>query len=93
MAMACEEVCGTHGAGPRGTHVLRKPYDINHVREKYPDAPDFLHCRLGKTISKHRQCFKYRKEHYFKLAEGLRDPCEALEEQPSTIAASVVHSD
>lgn len=69
-----------------------EPHDINHVREKYPEAADFLHRRLGKAISKHRQYFKYREEHHIKLAEGLSDKPVIDDERPSTIATSLVNS-
>lgn len=70
-----------------------EPHDINHVREKYPMSPSFLHRRLGKAISKHRQYFKYREEHHQKLVEGLDDTAEQQEERPSTIATSLNQPD
>lgn len=64
-------------------------YDIAHVRTKFPEAPPFLHERLGKAISKHRQYFKYREGHHSKLAEGLDDEKAVGNERPSTIATSI----
>lgn len=70
-----------------------EPHDINHVHEKFPDAPAYLYERLGKAISKHRQYFKYREEHHVKLAEGLDDAEHGAGERPSTIATSLNQSD
>ena len=70
------------------THYYLK-YDVDHVRNKFPDAQVYLHERLGKAVSGHRQYFKYRKEHHAKLAEGLDDEKEAEDGRPSTIATSL----
>lgn len=66
-----------------------EPWDVAHVRNKFPTARVYLHERLGKAISRHRQYFKYRKEHHTKLAEGLDDEKDAQAERPSTIATSL----
>ncbi|KAK5684817.1 hypothetical protein LTS10_002892 [Elasticomyces elasticus] len=72
------------------------PYDREHVRSKYPEAPDYLVDRLGKSISRHRLYFDYRKQHHAKLAEGLEHRVDqgegTVHEQASTIATSV-HKD
>jgi hypothetical protein len=64
-------------------------WDIDHVQNKFPDAQDYLHERLGKAVSRHRQYFKYRKEHHSKLVEGLDDEKDAMDKRPSTIATSL----
>ena len=64
-------------------------WDISHVQNKFPDAQVYLQERLGKAVSRHRQYFKYRKEHHSKLAEGLDDEKDAKDERPSTIATSL----
>jgi hypothetical protein len=64
-------------------------HDTEHVRAKFPEAPDYLVRRLGKTLSKHRQYFRYRREHQAKLLEGLDDGETAAWEMPSTIATSL----
>ena len=48
-----------------------EPYDIDYVREKFPDAELFLVNRLGKAISKRRQYLRYRELHATKLSRGL----------------------
>lgn len=69
------------------THHFER-FDIDHVRHKFPDAQPYLHERLGRAISRHRQYFKYREEHHSKLAEGL-DEEKFKDERPSTIATSL----
>ena len=48
-------------------------YDIDHVKYKCPNAPDFLIERLGKAISRRRQFLKYRERHATKLASIFVD--------------------
>ncbi|KAK4899643.1 hypothetical protein LTR27_002909 [Elasticomyces elasticus] len=73
-----------------------EPFDREHVRSKYPEAPDYLVDRLGKSISRHRLYFDYREQHHAKLAEGLEHRVDqgegTVHEQASTIATSV-HKD
>ncbi|KAK5725932.1 hypothetical protein LTR15_004122 [Elasticomyces elasticus] len=73
-----------------------EPFDREHVRSKYPEAPDYLVERLGKSISRHRLYFDYREQHHAKLAEGLEHRVNqgegTVHEQASTIATSV-HND
>jgi hypothetical protein len=69
------------------THHFER-FDIDHVQHKFPGAQPYLHERLGRAISKHRQYFKYREEHHSKLAEGLDDEM-VKDERPSTIATSL----
>ncbi|KAK3644383.1 hypothetical protein LTR56_009635 [Elasticomyces elasticus] len=73
-----------------------EPFDREHVRSKYPEAPDYLVERLGKSISRHRLYFDYREQHHAKLAEGLEHRVNqgegTVHEQASTIATSV-HKD
>ncbi|EAT82091.2 hypothetical protein SNOG_10697 [Parastagonospora nodorum SN15] len=49
----------------------QEPWDIAHVREKFPDAPEYLVLRLGRAISRRRQYLVYREEHRMKLGEDL----------------------
>ena len=46
-------------------------HDIQHVKAKFPLAPDFLTERLGRVISGRRQYLNYREQHYQKLAKGI----------------------
>ncbi|MCJ1471573.1 hypothetical protein MMC13_000213 [Lambiella insularis] len=48
-----------------------EPYDIEHVRQKFPLAWDYLVQRLGKAISRRRQYLKYRETHAAKIAQHL----------------------
>jgi hypothetical protein len=66
----------------------------NHVREKFPAAPEYLVDRLGKSMSKHRQYFRYRKSHNEKLWEDLVDiDGDDAWERPSTVATSLFVTD
>lgn len=47
---------------------FRQPWDEQHVRDKYPDAPEWLPERLGKAISRRRQFLEYRKTHHEQIA-------------------------
>lgn len=67
-------------------------YDIRHVREKFPTAPDYVVRRLGVAISKRRQYFKYRGAHARKLAydPGIEESDgKAKYQLQSTIASSL----
>lgn len=80
-----------HDQMKRGATSIAKFFmanDIEHVRHKYPSAPEFFTRRLGRVISTHRQYFKYRLEHHEKLAEGIDDDDEEAERQ-STVATSL----
>lgn len=50
-----------------------EPFDIEHVRGKYPQAEEFLIIRLGRAISRRRQYLRYRDEHRKKLGRGLEE--------------------
>jgi hypothetical protein len=71
---------------PEGVAEAFVAHDTEHVRAKFPGAPDYLTKRLGKMLSRHRQYFRYRREHQAKLQEGLDDGDTAAWEMTSTIA-------
>lgn len=62
-------------------------YDIDHVRYKFPSAPNFLIERLGKAISRRRQYLKYRERHATKLASTTSVSVDDLSE---TVASTLV---
>lgn len=69
---------------------LFEPRDIEHVRMKFPSATDHITQRVGKSISRHRQYFKYRKEHHEKLSHGIDgEEDEEEKEKQSTAATSL----
>lgn len=70
---------------------LFEPRDIEHVRMKFPTTSDRLAQRLGKSISRHRQYSKYRKEHHEKLSYGIDMEEEHEGEKQSTAATSLFH--
>ncbi|KAK0716630.1 hypothetical protein B0T21DRAFT_296735 [Apiosordaria backusii] len=48
-----------------------EPFDIQHVSSKFNNIDPWLAERLGKSISRRRQYFKYRETHHEKLSAGL----------------------
>jgi hypothetical protein len=68
-----------------------EPFDIQHVRARFPKTPDDLAQRLGKGISQRRQYFNYRNLHHRKVSQGIEfgeDITEAGIE--STVASSIL---
>ncbi|KAL8665806.1 MAG: hypothetical protein Q9202_001928 [Teloschistes flavicans] len=50
-----------------------KPYDQQHVRDKFPQASEQLVLCLGGLITRRRRYLKYRKRHSIKLGKGLEE--------------------
>nr|POF20024.1 hypothetical protein CFP56_52273 [Quercus suber] len=48
-----------------------EPYDLQHVRAKFPQAPQYLVHRLGMAISRHRMYLQYRRERHEEPADSL----------------------
>ena len=48
-----------------------EPFDINHVKDKYPRTPEGLAERLGQAMTQRRKQLKYRERHHAKLSQGL----------------------
>ncbi|OJD33127.1 zinc finger transcription factor ace1 [Diplodia corticola] len=48
-----------------------KQFDKSHVRNKFPEAPDYVSTVLGEAITRRREYFKYRESHNQKLSSGL----------------------
>jgi hypothetical protein len=46
-------------------------HDIQHVKEKFQHAPEYLAERLGRALSARRQYFSYREEHHQKLTKNI----------------------
>ncbi|EAS37311.2 uncharacterized protein CIMG_02665 [Coccidioides immitis RS] len=61
-------------------------YDTMHVREKFPDASQFLVYRLGRAISWRRQYLKYRESHHKKLSHGIHPDHDAEQDSLTEIA-------
>ncbi|KAK2761691.1 hypothetical protein FQN54_001519 [Arachnomyces sp. PD_36] len=71
-------------------------YDIMHVRQKFPQAEEYLVIRLGRAISRRRQYLQYREAHHKKLAYNLeatdnpiRDSSRTEMVPESTVASSL----
>jgi hypothetical protein len=46
-------------------------HDIQHVKEKFQHAPEYLAERLGRALSARRQYLSYREEHHQKLTRNI----------------------
>lgn len=57
-------------------------FDIRHVREKFPQAEDYLITRLGRALSRRRHYLRYRDAHHKKLSYGL-DSADDIVKEPS----------
>lgn len=67
-----------------------EPYDIQHVRNKFPGIDSNISERLGKAICRRRQYFKYREAHHARLSEGLHpDSSKTEATAKSTVASSI----
>jgi len=51
-------------------------FDMDHVQNKFPQAPEFLRVRLGKAISRRHQYLRYRDEHRKIYGQGLDAPAD-----------------
>lgn len=71
-----------------------EPFDIGHVRARFPKTSDALAQKLGKANSQRRQYFNYRKLHHEKLSCGidLDDGETSGSGFESTIASSIPKS-
>ncbi|KAI8943304.1 hypothetical protein NX059_001324 [Plenodomus lindquistii] len=65
-----------------------EPFDIDHVRGKFPASSDYLALRLGKANSRRRQYLSYREAHRKRLNRGLdqEEPDDTVE---GTVASSM----
>jgi hypothetical protein len=66
-----------------------EPYDITHVKNKFPQADEFLVDRIGRAISHRRQYLQYRERHRSRLAEGLDAVDEITKGVEGTVASSI----
>lgn len=48
-----------------------EPFDIEHVRSKYPAANETLIHRLGLALTRRRKLLRYRERHHAKLKMGI----------------------
>lgn len=80
---------------PDGEHIAKAfvAHYTEHIRAKFPAAPEYLVDRLGKSMSKHRQYLRYRKSHSEKLREESIEADPDAWERPSTVATSIFVAD
>jgi hypothetical protein len=70
-----------HSAHIKADHF--EPFDIDHVRGKFPHAQEYLVLRLGKAIFRRRQYLNYREIHRKKLGHGLEPQSQSTEHNDS----------
>ncbi|MCJ1387908.1 hypothetical protein MMC18_000751 [Xylographa bjoerkii] len=68
-----------------------EPYDVEHVRQLFPHAKEYLVERLGMAVSRRRQYLKYRETHAAKLARHLDGKDTATTLSETTASALLVH--
>lgn len=68
-----------------------EPFDVQHVRNKFPHIDDQLSERLGRALSQRRRYLKYREDHHSRLSHGLEDRIDdgASKGQATTVASSL----
>ncbi|KAF3003201.1 hypothetical protein E8E13_009626 [Curvularia kusanoi] len=59
-----------------------EPQDIQHVRSRFPEGPNYLLIRLGKAISRRRQFLQYREAHRQRSGFGM-NPMQAVQLEDS----------
>ncbi|KXT09865.1 hypothetical protein AC579_6745 [Pseudocercospora musae] len=79
------------------SHSVYLPYDIEHVREKFPNIAEALVHRLGKATSAKRQYLRYREDHHDKKSSGLNvlenDRLETSTNDVTTVATPLPSND
>lgn len=74
-----------------GNNILSyEPWDIQHVKEKFPHLSDLVCERLGRALTRRRRYFKYRENHNDRLQAGLDqgDSHSASIGKATTVASS-----
>ncbi|KAL8655054.1 MAG: hypothetical protein Q9226_003195 [Calogaya cf. arnoldii] len=61
-----------------------KPFDYNHVRDKYPQAEEFVVSRLGHANTRRRQYLKYRERHALKLKQGINSALADMDDNATS---------
>lgn len=73
-----------------GQSEFSEPWDIQHVKEKFPHLDAKLAERLGRALTQRRKYFKYREEHHCRLKQGLdTDDDHASTDLATTLASSL----
>lgn len=67
-----------------------QPWDIRHVRDKFPEADLKTAERLGRAMTQRRMYFKYRQDHSDRLFQGLDpDDVDAGNDGATTVASPI----
>lgn len=68
--------------------ISYEPWDVEHVRAKFPRLDGKVSERLGKTLTQRRRYFKYREDHHCRLKQGLDDIDDGASKGKATTVAS-----
>ncbi|MCJ1415194.1 hypothetical protein MMC32_001525 [Xylographa parallela] len=93
LSMSVRNPTGTQ-RNVRSAHIdtsFYEPYVIEHVRQLFPQAKEYLIERLGKAVSRRRQYLKYWETHAAKLAQHLDENDAATALSETTASALLVH--
>lgn len=67
-----------------------KPWDIDHIKQKFPRAPEYLIQRLGEANCKRRQFLEYYKNHHDKISRYIDIDIDIPITSSESIATSTV---
>ena len=73
-----------------------KPWDQNHVRDKFPKAQNDIVERLGLAMTRRRQYLRYRERHRAKLSKGIdraQDVNENTAEDATILLSETIATD
>lgn len=69
-----------------------KRSDLDHIRHKFPDAPEYLQERFGKVNTRRRQLLKYYELHHQKIADDTMEHRDSKSIAMTTTTVSMVRS-
>ena len=64
-------------------------WDIQHVRDKFPDVNEKTAERIGKAMTQRRMYFRYREDHSGRLAQGLDSDVDVGGDEATTVASPI----
>lgn len=65
-----------------------EPWDIQHVRAKFPYLDKTVAERVGRALTQRRKYFKYREDHHSRLKQGLKGHDNSAGQWEATTVAS-----
>lgn len=67
-----------------------KPWDIQHIRRKFPGAPEYLIERIGEANCRRRQLLRYYEGHHGKISRYIDHPVQ--DPRPHTTTSTLLQS-